>query len=402
MKRSIDIDLQTDQYPETIPRKKHKRNPEYTETVTVSEPQMNPLQSSQPPPPLQSLYQCKYTSECSYVTDNAKDLKEHHKSHDPERYCFVCSDCNYRSKSKRTLEDHTRALHTLDKPFKCPECDFRAAYHSKLYDHRFKKHRTKEQYPYQCEHPGCHYATHLHSVFVRHKCMHNGEKPFKCPESGCTFSAIQKRLLQEHFHSFHTPEGQQKHKKKESQIQKLLETEGFFFDRECLIDFGCTLGLDRGQKFARLDFVIPTDRAIFILEVDEFEHSEYGYLLSCELRRMTDTQTSILCSGEETYSNKPIVWIRYNPDSFSVDSQKQLVHSSQRQKQLVKILKEYNPTQDMEIVYMYYSCRSVKTRTGEESGVSEETVETVIRPVIFDNADFSEAIKPMVKKVVIT
>jgi very-short-patch-repair endonuclease len=127
-------------------------------------------------------------------------------------------------------------------------------------------------------------------------------------------------------------------KKKELQIHIFLEDKKYSFvsDRRTGV---C-------GNF-RPDFLIDCGTHVVVIECDEYQHNTYEQ--DCEEVRMVNIQQSL---GIYT------VFIRYNPDTFSINGKQQKVSQEER----LKILKEridYHITKPldkhMHIEYLFYS-----------------------------------------------
>lgn len=93
---------------------------------------------------------------------------------------------------------------------------------------------------------------------------------------------------------------------------------------------------------------------------------------------MTDATTVLMMTCPEI---KHFVWIRYNPDKFTKDDKVVYVTKELRQNRLLELINTYQPTKQMEILYMYYS--------------SENTDEGNHELLIFDMADFPQTLRPL-------
>tara|TARA_Y100000591_G_scaffold273055_1_gene248831 strand:+ start:211 stop:747 length:537 start_codon:yes stop_codon:yes gene_type:complete len=144
----------------------------------------------------------------------------------------------------------------------------------------------------------------------------------------------------------HSKEGIQRKKKKEERVKDFLNENDIPFEREVSIEFSC---FDTSGKRARIDFVIPRPWGCILLEVDEDQHKFYNYEVSCEVKRMMDVVTSI-----RTESDSKILFIRYNPDPFSIDGKKQKVSREERETKLLELIQMYNPHIDVAIQYLFY------------------------------------------------
>ena len=52
--------------------------------------------------------------------------------------------------------------------------------------------------------------------------------------------------------------------------------------------------------------------------------------------------------------NEKIVFIRFNPDSYKIDNITKKTYKKHRFEKLKKVLDTYEPSNDFEILYMYY------------------------------------------------
>ena len=179
----------------------------------------------------------------------------------------------------------------------------------------------------------------------------------------------------------HTIEGQIRRKKQENRISKKLKEWGVSYDCETTINSrrqDCLTDTER--YYSRLDFtIVNCTNAVLILEVDEEQHTWYN--LSCEFSRMADVTASLATSGYDL----PIYWIRYSPNgTYHVDSGKQKMDRVAREAKLKAHLEflcspDFDPQNKMTVHYMFYDLQS------REDG-----------PVILDDADFPEVMKPFV------
>ncbi len=156
----------------------------------------------------------------------------------------------------------------------------------------------------------------------------------------------------------HTAEGQQRQKKQEAHIAKVLKENGIHFQREHRVDFTCA-ALDTDRKCARIDFVILAHGHVVCLEVDEGEH-RFGYTVLCDMARMSHIHESMAIGG----NTLPVVFLRYNPQQYTVNGKLQRKPRKYREERLIQLLQD--PSSDvgsgssLAIKYMYYDAKTTK------------------------------------------
>lgn len=151
--------------------------------------------------------------------------------------------------------------------------------------------------------------------------------------------------MRTHEYFYHTAEGQQRRKREEERVAKLLERAGIDFKREHHVSFGCTL-----RTFARVDFIIVLNGKVIALEVDEYQHEGYG--VACDVARMVKLYEAWLLDG----NTLPVRFIRYNPHAFRVDGKEQKITKAVREARLLDAIQvAANDNRDgMQVHYMYY------------------------------------------------
>jgi len=111
---------------------------------------------------------------------------------------FQCDfpGCSYASSANGTLTRHKRT-HTGEKPFQCdfPGCNYACTTSGDLTRHKLT--HTGEK-PFKCDFPGCNYASTRSDCLTVHKRTHTGEKPFQCDFPGCNYACTQSGSLVTH------------------------------------------------------------------------------------------------------------------------------------------------------------------------------------------------------------
>ena len=122
-------------------------------------------------------------------------------------------------------------------------------------------------------------------------------------------------------------------KKKELIIHQFLRENCIPFDYQVHVPFaGCGIGAE--TTCAYIDFVIYAPWGVICLEVDEFQHKSYDP--KCDPRRELDIYGSALLGS----NGMKMVFVRYNPDPFTVGGVTMRVSSKDRQSKLLELLQD--------------------------------------------------------------
>jgi len=256
---------------------------------------------------------------CGKELSNKYALKRHMEFH--EGITVKCTICD-KDISRPNFDKHLK-FHQGDKSFACDICEYTFVTSCDLKRHKY---------------------THID----------NDARPHKCSDCGIKYS--RPYLLKLHYTNTHTKEGQQVRKKKEERISQLLQSHNISFDRELHVNYTC---FETSFKYARVDFSISRDWGHILLEVDEDQHATYEQL--CETTRMSNICSALVGQGK-------IVFLRYNPDGFTVDGERTTRAKSTRHEKLIDTILHYTPSMDLEIVYQNYSMSNGKPSVYYETG----------------------------------
>ena len=246
-----------------------------------------------------------------------------------------------------------KLTHSGIKPYACdhPGCKYMCTHSGRLGVHKRTVHDGIK--PYACDHVGCPYKSSDSGNLARHKRSHCGDKPFQCNHPECEYKCSASGNLVVHKRMMHTLEGQARQKKQEQRIANMLDRNGIEYKREHQVDFTCIGDVD--GSFARVDFLMILHGYVVFLEVDEGQH-RFGYgPVSCDMRRMAKIVESLCLEG----NNLPVVFVRYNPDAFSVDGARVSCLKRDRESTLIAMLTDassdiYSSGRALSILYMYY------------------------------------------------
>lgn len=130
------------------------------------------------------------------------------------------------------------------------------------------------------------------------------------------------------------------HKAKEHRIKEILDSNNIKYESyDRPIDGGCT-------KY-RPDFVIDYGTFKVIVEVDENQHKSYA--CDCEVARM--------CMIHQDMGGIPVIFIRFNPDSYKVN-EKLVREYKSRERKLLDLLYAFRNVMEVKypmiVCYMYY------------------------------------------------
>ena len=122
----------------------------------------------------------------------------------------------------------------------------------------------------------------------------------------------------------------------------------------------------------RVDFSYDLASHFTCLELDEHQHTLRGYAPRCELVRMYRIAIAI---------NKPVIFLRHNPDSFKIGDVTEHVPKAEREALLLAVLQEHLqtvPTAFLTLVYICYSQPSKQMHGQQRAYVTTQKFETEV------------------------
>ncbi len=296
-------------------------------------------------------YECDFDG-CDAKFARSDNLKDHHRIHTKEKpYKCDFDGCDAKFSQSGSLVMHQR-IHTGKKPYECDfdGCNAKFSDSGNLIAHN-RIHTGKK--PFECDFDDCNAKFSQSGTLTNHKRTHTEEKPYICDFHGCDATFSYSKSLKNHEFYWHTKEGQVRKKKDESRILHLLEKNGFNIKPQHTIDFIC-IGHDRDGSRCYIDFLIEIRNqddkltGIVLLEVDENQHEWYE--VSCEIRRMSDVQRTLMLEGNSI----PIVFLRYNPHAYKVDNKVKKMKLKDKEAKLIEYLRNITFDQSFGVVFMFY------------------------------------------------
>ena len=127
---------------------------------------------------------------CDAVCHSKKQLNRHHKS---EHAKIKCPDCNRQFPTADSLQRH-QYTHRHDHQINCSMCEEVFAFTSNLVNH-MEKH--KDERPWKCPEEGCTRDFKRKSDLMAHEVVHRGEY-FICEFPNCDYKNVDPRLVKRH------------------------------------------------------------------------------------------------------------------------------------------------------------------------------------------------------------
>ena len=261
---------------------------------------------------------------------------------------------NFEGQSPRFCKDHRENGMVDVKSKRCAEigCDsiqppFNYPEHKQgLYCKDHKKDLMENVLVSRCHHVGCKKTSPGYGFLKRTHCfLHREEGMVNFTLKECSNCHLKYRRMYDTLCNTCHPERSKLRHKKEEIVKKFLDVNvrfKYIHDKSSPDIKTCT------GSYIRPDFVFSLVDKIIIVEVDENQHQSYPE--ECESMRMINLCTS--------FGGMPVVFLRYNPDTFRIAGKIQRVDGYRRLKKLKNILEEYiaKPLDKLLTVeYLFYS-----------------------------------------------
>lgn len=305
---------------------------------------------------------------CKYVIDTQERLDLHiYYCHPTEkkRYPCIYEYCDYIGENPSRTKRHIQTKHSLERPFYCDTCE--ATFNLK---EDLKQHQVihSNETPFHCD--MCDYKTKIMSRLTSHKYWHNKVYKYKCHL--CSHSYCNNAGLSRHVEMKHSPEYI-------LNIKKQKEHQVYLYLTESGLDLKLNLTINLYSFFKEpclyVDFHFEYNGIYFLLEVDEEMHSMYG--VECDSNRMHKICNYLFLTNEQ----RPVVFLRYNPDNFKLDGVKQTKESyprKNRMKELYNFVTGYTTTAQYSIKYFFYDSQDETTLITEHPDYNQHMKQYVI------------------------
>ncbi len=297
---------------------------------------------------------------CNKVFAQEGNMRSHvRRMHDRIRD-IQCTEekCDMLFYDNSDMTNHVKQVHMQIRNVMCtePGCEQMFSKTSNMRAHVEAAHKGTKV---PCTYGDCSQSFSTSAAMRKHiSAVHQGVKDVACTFASCEQMFFKAGDMRVHYLRWHTKEGQQKKVKKQDRLHRLLK-QNFAIDAECHIRYANGCIPDPDKYCARLDFhIVGILEYTVIVECDEFGH--INYLVPCEQSRMVQVAEAIQAATQADAACAPIVFVRYNCDSATLDGVKLKTTLKQRETVLIKyltdILEGRNKFEDpLNLVYINYN-----------------------------------------------
>lgn len=321
---------------------------------------------------------CRH-EKCQRTFSDAELERRHHYVDHMGLQCDLqnCSQRNgYGFSAWQKLKAHIRVQHA-EPTIRCPKlndfdepCDSVFVTEDQLRRHDKRCHGPKV---YACPYSGCDHRTRYAANIKLHvNARHTQETRYWCPDETCDYVSSSRSSIARHHQRWHVSGLQRNRGSREREVAEVLRDSNLQVIPSFHLNFSAT---DTQKKRILVDFVVLTERCTFLLEVDEWQHTN-GYEPQDEIMRMKEAALEIQVRRERNVSavtdyqakvidnHAVLMWVRYNPAPypFSMDGRPCQLSREFREARLVHFLRTFVPKENdvMNIVYMFYDSYFVR------------------------------------------
>lgn len=310
-----------------------------------------------------------FCDQCPFFIDTQERLESHYTSiHLPKEkktYPCIYEYCTYIGEYPSSLKYHVITKHSLERPFACDMCTDTFKLRETLKTHEVTH---SADTPFHCD--TCDFKTKTRGRLTSHVYWHDPVYNFNCHVCPRVYAAL--HHLERHLETTHAPDVIACVKKqREYQVYLFLLERGLNLAEQLTINLQSVF---KDETFFYVDFHFEFNGILFLLEVDEEMHSRYG--VECDSLRMYKILTYMFVKGEE----RPIVFLRYNPDRFTCNGVK-YTH------------KTYDRTTRMEELYDFIITCQIDNPYSIKYFCYDSNDDTTL---ITEHPDYNQHIKPYV------
>lgn len=284
-----------------------------------------------------------FCDKCPFFIDTQERLDSHcYYVHPDGKKTYPCIYCDYIGEHPSRTKRHVQTVHRSEKPFECDMCDATFKLKEILKQHQVIH---SNETPFHCD--KCIYKAKTQSRLTSHKYCHDPDYKYNCHV--CVSVYPRKANLMRHLETAHSPDVIAGVKKqKEYQVYLFLKEKGLDIQGQLTVNLQAIF---KDETLFYVDFYFELNGILFLLEIDEEMHTRYG--AGCDSTRMHKIFNYMFAIGEE----RPIIFLRYNPDRFTCDGVKytyKTYERTTRMEELYEFITTYQTNDPYSVKYFYY------------------------------------------------